>query len=103
MDRLLKVIHEWERSLGSKGWISDVEKTTSVLHLPPPPSAYILYDLENAEHAAMELSRRQWHEDASSKSKLDAYVLFRLSCELSFLVADNILYHYFIKFDNSQT
>ncbi len=34
-NRLPKMVSEWEESLGSKGWISDVCKIASALHLPP--------------------------------------------------------------------
>ena len=74
--RLPKIVYEWEKSLGSKGWIEDVGNIASALHLPPP-DAQVLYDMDNAECAALALSRKQWDEDALTKSKLDSYVLFR--------------------------
>ena len=74
-DTLPKLVYEGEKSLGFKGWISDVNKITSALHMPPP-NAQIIYDTENAEHAAMELSNKWWWEDALTTSKLDMYVQF---------------------------
>ena len=74
--RLPKLVYEWEESQGSKGWISDVGQIEKALHLPKPRD-HVLYDLENAENAALALSRKQWWEDAQMKSKLDSYTLFR--------------------------
>ena len=77
-DRIPRLVHEWEKSLGSKGWISDVEKIASTLHLPSPePDAQVLYGFENVENAVMDLLRKQWWEDALTKSKLETYVQFR--------------------------
>ena len=74
--RLPKEIYRWETSLGSKGWLSDVKKIARALHLPPP-NEHIEYDMENVENAIHSLSKKQWWEDAQTKSKLDSYIQFR--------------------------
>ena len=62
--------------MGSKGWLDDVKNIARTLHLPPP-SEGILYDMENVENAICSLLKRQWWDDAHTKSKLDNYVQFR--------------------------
>ena len=57
-DMLPRLIYEWEQSLSSKGWISNVGQIANALHLPPP-SAHVLYALQNTDTAALALSRRQ--------------------------------------------
>ncbi len=70
--RIPKLVYMDNRSNKEVGWICDICRICTQLHLPQP-NADVIYDLRNVYAAVHSLSLKNWRAELQTKSKLVTY------------------------------